>query len=136
MSHWRCLLKDMADAGGSEIQASSLPGWGVTPQTQHGRRDLTRHGLIKAVGGRRHSITAKGWRVLAGVADVIGVKPVGHVTGAWPCAYSLVARGPVVPDIVIEDLLLEAGLQPGAAIGPEIIRAYSAKLAAVVRASS
>lgn len=136
MSHWRCLLKDMAEAGGESIQASSLPGWDVTPQTRSGRRDLVRLDLIKAVGGRRHSITAKGWRVLDGAADVVGVKPPGHITGAWPCAYSLVVRGQVVPDLVIEDLLIECGLRPGADISPEIIRAYSTRLAAVVRASA
>jgi hypothetical protein len=135
MSNWRRLLQDMADAGGENIQASSLPGWGITNSTQQGRRDLSMHGLIKPVGSRRHSITPQGWRVLAGAADLVEPKFPGKV-GHKPRAYSLVVRGDAVPDIVIEDLLTQCGLQPGAAISPEIIRAYSAKLAAVVRGSA
>ena len=135
MSHWRCLLHDMAEAGGECLQASSLPGWGVTSQTQHGRRDLMLHGLIKAVGGRRHSITPDGWRLLAGIADLVEPKISGKI-GHLPRVYSLVVRAAVVPDIVIEVLLMDAGLQPGEAISSEIIRAYSNRLAAVVRASA
>ena len=133
MSYWRCLLKDMAEAGGENIQASSLPEWGITPQTERGRSELIRHGLIRPVGGRRHSITANGWRLLAGVADLVEPKMPGKV-GPMPRAYSLVVRGSTVPDIVIEDLLLDCGLVPGASISPAILRAYSDRLAAVVRA--
>ena len=135
MSHWRCLLQDMAEAGGEDIQLSSLPGWGVTIATREGRNALRYHGLIKAVGSCRHSITGKGWRLLSGAADLVEPKAAGK-RGHLPRAYSLVVRGATVPDIVIEDLLTECGLQPGAAISPDIIRAYSAKLTAIVRASA
>lgn len=135
MSHWRCLLQDMAEAGGEGLLASSLPGWGVTHRTRDGRRGLIVHGLIKPVGSRRHSITAKGWRVVSGAADLVEPKMTGKV-GHLPRAYSLVVRGRVVPDVVIEDLLVEAGLVPGAPISPAILRAYSDRLAAVVLASA
>ena len=135
MSNWRCLLQDMADAGGENIQASRLPGWGLTYQTKNGRRDLLMHGFIKAVGGRRHSITPTGRRILAGVAALVEKKMPGKV-GHLPRTYSLVVRGRVVPDAVIDDLLIEAGLLPGAPISLEIIRANSTLLAAVVRASA
>lgn len=134
MSNWRCLLYDMAAAGGDSLQLSSMPGWGVTSTTQRGRRDLIVHGFIKPVGARRHSITPKGWRVASGAADMVERKMAGKI-GHLPRTYSLVVRGLVVPDEVIEDLLIESGLMPGAPISAEIIRVYSAKLAAVVRSS-
>lgn len=134
MSHWRCLLKDIAEAGGEDLMISSLPGWGVTETTAHARKDLLKHGFIKPTGGRRHSMTGQGWRVAFGAADMVEPKAAGK-RGHVSRAYSLIARGETVSDIVIEDLLTECGVQPGAAISPEIIRAYSAKLAAVVRAS-
>lgn len=135
MSYWRCMLADMAEAGGDDIQISSLPGWGITRVTREGRDTLRHHGLIKPVGSRRHSITDKGWRLLSGAADLVEPKHSGK-RGHLPRSYALVVRGATVPDIVIEDLLTECGLQPGAAISPDIIRAYSARLAAVVRASA
>jgi hypothetical protein len=135
MSHWRCLLKDMAELGGEGIRASEIPGWGVTCETHRARKDLLSRGLIRPVGRWMHSITQKGWRVAAGAADFVDPRTPGK-RGQAPHVYSLVVRGPQVSDIVIEDLLIDSGLRPGAPISPEIIRAYSAKLAAVVRASA
>lgn len=136
MSNWRCLLKDAADAGGDDLSLSGLPGWGVTGQTIRGRRSLIVYGLIKPVGSRRHSLTPKGWRIAAGVADIIPMPTRPGRTGRSPCAYSLVIKGGAVHDIVIEDLLVEAGHQPGSNVTSEVLRAYSARLVAVARASA
>ena len=136
MSTWRCLLKDIAEAGGDDLSLSCLPGWGVTHQTRRGRRSLIVYGLIKPVGSRRHSLTPMGWRVAEGVADIIPMPTRPGRTGRSPCKYSLVIKGGAVPDIVIEDLLAEAGHQPGSNLNIEVLRAYSARLVAVARASA
>lgn len=132
MSAWRLLLHDMAEAGGGPLRTSQIPGWGVTSETAKGRFVLLQHGLIRPSAGRAHTITAKGWRVVEGVADL--VEPKGHgKPGHLPRVYALVVRGATVPDAVIEDLLIASGLAPADRISADVIRAYSNRLVAVAR---
>lgn len=136
MSNWRVLLKDIAEAGGENLAVSGLPGWGITCQTQRGRSDLIRYGLLKPVGSRRHSLTPKGWRIVVGAADIITQPTRPGRTGRSPCIYSLVVKGLAVPDLVIEELLREAGHKPDQGISQEVLRDYSARLVAIARASA
>ena len=132
MSAWRLLLRDMAEAGGGPLRTSRLPGWGVTRETARGRRVLLQHGLIHPAGGRRHAITARGWRVVEGAADV--VEPKGHgKPGHLPRSYALVVRGATVPDAVIRDLLAASGLTLPEHVSFDALRAYSNRLLAVAR---
>lgn len=132
MTAWRCLLSDMAERGGKDVQITRIPGHCRDNSTNSARDYLIEKGLIVRSNGHKHSITEAGWLMQRGV---IGMYPHKGKKGINRQELHLAIRDEV-SDAIIAHALLESGYVPGGEITPEVLRVYSNRLIREARATA
>lgn len=119
------LLDRLCQAGGGPIRASRVDA-GLGIGTRAAVRVLLRDGLALRANSRELEVTPLGWQVHRREARLMRA-------GRGPWRVMPVVRAGVVPDGFIESLLLDAGHEPGAALRPDTLRQYTARVWAMAQ---
>jgi hypothetical protein len=132
MTAWRCLLSEMAEQGGKDVQITRIPGRCRDNSTNSARDYLLAKGLIVRSEGHKHSMTEAGWLLQRGV---IGMYPHKGQRGVNRHELHLAIKE-AVSDAIIEHALMQCGFVPGDPITPEVLRRYSNLLISEARATA
>jgi len=129
MSAWKILIPDLHAAGGGPLQ---LKQFDARMCGRDGRTAMARTaelGLVCVVRRRLWVLTPLGYDYCTGKAVAVQIinGQGGTVTRIVP------ALSERIPDEVIERVLWQVGHQPGRDVTPDVMRAYSAALAAELR---
>lgn len=136
MSAWRLLVRGLYNRGGGPLRIVQF-NEGATSCPNAAMRYAEGLGLVTDM----RQIKERGWPStwqLTELGEAVcegRAKVVRNSTrrGTGPTVARII--GATIDDITIERVMLAAGYQPGAEVTPEVLRAYSDRLAAEVRKS-